>query len=179
MDFDDFDETVSDNDLKIEQNYYERVLNDLFNSGYRDAFQVYMENEQQLQSGFNLSFKFNSKIAYLVGYIRSLLEVRNLKKLIECEQYDDDDDNILSTNRRLTDLMDNIEKQLVEHSNYENLIQNETELNEFIKKFESGLNLIKNYVLNEIDKSTDNNDNDGEKCVSVLIDQLSKHLSNL
>lgn len=66
--FDDGD----DQDFRIEQRSTDRHMQEIYSSGYRDAYQECQEDEKLLQAGFDHSYKLFVKIGFLIGQIRSV-----------------------------------------------------------------------------------------------------------
>ena len=55
----------------IEQRSTERLLDEIHSSGYRDAHQKFMEDEKQLQIGFDAAYVLFCRIGFLTGQIKS------------------------------------------------------------------------------------------------------------
>jgi hypothetical protein len=141
---DDFEDTT--NDIQIDQRYHERHLNEIFNNGYRDAFQSNMENEVYLQDGFNIGYKLMSKIGFLIGQIYSLFE--KYKFTNNAELYEDNYDLI-----KMKNLLNIIENQILNH-NWEVIVKkasdlnDDIELNQILSRFKESLEIIKEYLIN-------------------------------
>jgi hypothetical protein len=109
---DDFDEE-SINDLDIDKRYLEKQLCEYEKNGYRDALQSESNNEKQIQHYFNYSFKQNTKIGFLIGYLKASIQLNN--------NYSSFSDNL-----------NNIEQEIINY-NYDKLNENDYAL--IINKF--------------------------------------------
>lgn len=80
-DFDDVWSTSDDSDnrkdrveshILVDQKSTERHLNEIRSSGFRDAHQLFMENEQLMQVGFDQAYESIVKIAFLCGQLKAI-----------------------------------------------------------------------------------------------------------
>ena len=146
-DDDDFfgnDDTNNKFELLIEHRTTERLKKEMKTTGFRDGHQKEMENEHCLQFGFDLAYKLFSKLAFLIGQIRSLTVYLDVSK---------NDSAFLA---QVLSKLDEIEKK----TNYEIFLYwNEDKLNSdnlvnYLNSLESKLNLlIKEHFLNNFNKS--------------------------
>jgi len=73
MDEDDFYGESTHSDYKIEQRSTERLLEEIKISGFRDGHQKLMEDEPQMQLGFDLAYRCLCRVAHLVGKIKAYI----------------------------------------------------------------------------------------------------------
>jgi hypothetical protein len=152
----DFDENSEESDIKIDQRQHERDLNELYNSGYRDAYQANMEDEKCMQHGFNAGYKAISKISFLIGTIYSYFERHKFRHDVDLHVIDHD---LI----KLKALLETIETKLVTNENYEKIIKNSNDLNEnfennlelnqIMSEFYNNLSLLKDYFKSTVIKN--------------------------
>lgn len=164
---DDFED--DNNDIEIDQRHHERQLKELYNSGYRDGYQITMENETSLQQGFNCGYKSISKIAFLIGTIRSSLD--KYKFTNDSDLYEMDHDLM-----KLKVLIETIENQLITNEKYEEIFKNNEnvdELNKIFEKFNENLLVIRDYL------SSNTNEASNLSSVSIMSENLSKLIDQM
>ena len=61
-------------EMKVDERFREKCFEHLRKSGYRDGIQAHMNDEQLIQRAFNYAFSFNTKIAFLFGYLRAVVQ---------------------------------------------------------------------------------------------------------
>jgi hypothetical protein len=59
-------------DFLVEQRTTDRLMNDIYSNGYRDAFQSSSEDDKLLQRGFDDAYKLFVRLGALIGEIKSL-----------------------------------------------------------------------------------------------------------
>ena len=166
-DDDDFfgnDDTNNKFELLIEQRTTERLKKEMKTTGFRDGHQKEMENEYCLQFGFDLAYKLFSKLAFLIGQIRSLtvyLDEIEKKTNYEIFLYWKED-KLNSDN--LVNYLNSLESKL-------NLLIKEHFLNNFNKS--NILVCLNNLDLIKVEASKDNNDQ-SETLESLNVDQRFK-----
>jgi hypothetical protein len=97
-------------DFLIEQKSTERLMNDIYSNGYRDAFQAHSEDEKLHQKGFDDSYPLFVRLGVLLGQIRSMC---SYGPIMRCKVA-----NLSAFLARLNNKLDKIEKEM----NYESLI---------------------------------------------------------
>ena len=166
------EEDFEENDIQIDQRHHERHLNELYNSGYRDAYQSSMEDEKCLQIGFNAGYRAISKLSFLIGTIYSCFERYKFK----------DDADLYQVNHdlvKLKRLLETIEIKLVTNENYERIIknsdnnnfENNLELNQILSEFNNNLLLIKDHFRN---MTTEQQSNEVETISENLLKLIEK-----
>ena len=122
VDSDDFygENDKDNNEIAAEQRHREKCFIDLNKSGYRDGLQSQMNNEELIQKSFNYSFKLNSKFAFILGVLKSAVEMNS--KFV----------NALKR-KELIQQLDTLESNLVNQFDYKSQIDTQAE-NEFFNE---------------------------------------------
>ena len=78
--FEDDFECGNKKDFIVDQNANNRMLSEINTAGYRDGLQKFMEDETHLQRGFDFGFKILSRLAFLVGHVKSTVAFAHFSK---------------------------------------------------------------------------------------------------
>ncbi len=73
-----FDGTDSDQ-LQVDTRSSDRILDNLYSSGYKDGYQLKMDDENLMQRAFAYTYALFSKIGFLIGYIKAIHDLNSVK----------------------------------------------------------------------------------------------------
>lgn len=151
-----FGDDSSASEMKVDERYHEKSLQDLRKSGYRDAIQAHMNDEPLIQRAFNYAFALNAKIAYVFGFLRALVEMNASAQ---------------HSKQNLLQKLDSIECELVNECNYKNLIQLHDDVNLSLMN-EDALHVHLQSIIQRLTQFKDEAEFASNETLNQLIDEL-------